>query len=74
MSAYYLTIPIYSSISLSLDDLPSGLTKEEVLARLTDDDIAQVDVYPGKRREVVSEIRHTISENYQEIEMEVDAD
>ena len=73
-SDYYIGIPIGAYISVTLTDLPSGLSREEILARLTVDALWEQGElsYPMKKREEVHDARYTIENNSDEIDIEED--
>ena len=75
-SSYYIGIPIGAAYSVTLSDLPSGLSQEEVLALLTPEmlfDKGEV-CYPVKHKEAVWEAVETIKDHPQDIDIEEDAD
>ena len=73
-SDYYITVPISACVSLTLTDLPSGLSREEILARLTVDALWEQGElsYPMKKREEVHDARYTIENNSDDIDIEED--
>ena len=73
-SDYWVTIPIFSSVVVLMDDLPSGLTKEELLSKIDFDAILPCsgEIYPQKSKEVCFEALETIKERPTEIEIEED--
>ncbi len=75
-SDYYITIPIGSYYSVTLTNLPSGLSGEEVLAHLTPEVLnASGELsYPMKQREVISEALEVIGGSSNDIDIEEDVD
>ena len=73
-SDYWVTIPIYSSVTVLLDEEPSGLSHEEILAKLDFEAILPCagEVYPTKAKEVCFEALDSIEHRAQEIEIEED--
>ena len=69
-ACYSVTIPIYSCVTVFIEDAPTGLTDEEVLARVTADDLDGVMVYPEKSKEVTFEALETIESRSNEITIE----
>ena len=73
-SDYHIGIPIHSYVSVSLLGLPSGLSREQIIARLTPEVIAESGelVYPMKQREEVWEARQTVENRVDEIDIDED--
>ena len=73
-SDYAISIPITAVVSVYLSDLPSGLSREEIIARLTPDAMYQYGelCYPMKDREVYFEAGQTILHRSDEIDIEED--
>ena len=63
---YAITIPIYSSLTVFLEDVPTDLTDTEILKRITWDDLRDAYVYPEKEKEYASEGEITIKERSHE--------
>ena len=73
-SDYAISIPITAVVSVYLSDLPSGLSREEIIARLTPDTVyenGELD-YPMKDREVYYEAGQTVLHRSDEIDIEED--
>ena len=73
-SDYYISIPITASYSVTLCDLPSGLSREEVLALLTAECMSEDGelVYPLKQREEVFEAVAAVARRSDEIVIDED--
>jgi len=68
--SYEVTIPIYACVTVYVD-AADGLTNEEVIARVTDDDIFYANcVYPEKLKEVTREAIDTITRRPNEVIVE----
>ena len=73
-SSYYIGIPIGAAYSVTLNNLPSGLSREEVLALLTPDMLSENGelCYPMKHREEVWEAVETINGHPADIDIDED--
>ena len=73
-SDYYIGIPIGASYSVTLSGLPSGLSREEVLAHLTPEvlDANGELCYPMKRREEIWEAVEAIGGRPDDIDIDED--
>ena len=73
-SYYYINIPIGACYSVTLEDLPSGLSREEVLAHLTPEvlDTCGELCYPMKRREELCDAIEAIGGRPDDIDIEED--
>ena len=70
-SNYYINIPINACISLCLTDIPSNLTRDQVLAYLTEEVIFEGSElsYPTKHKEGVWEALHTVATKSDDVDI-----
>lgn len=67
---YEVTIPVYASVTVFVDAI-DGLTDEEVIARITDEDVRDANcVYPEKRKEMSREAIDTLTRRANEVTVE----
>ena len=72
-SAYFVTIPIYSDVTVCLTDAPAGLSREAVLERIDFDMLRESDcVYPQKGKEYAQEALDAIAKRSAGIQIEED--
>ena len=63
---YSITIPVYSAITVLLEDVPTDLTDTEILKRITWDDLRDAHIYPEKMKEYAIEGELSIKERAHE--------
>ena len=71
-SDYSINIPIQGSFSIYLSDMPTGMSREELLAKLDADTLYNLGelIAPYNAKEAVWEAQHTIENKAEEIDFE----
>ena len=73
LTTYFVTIPIYSCVHVTLEDVPEGLSDEEVLALINTDALMDSESYPLKAKEFAFEAQATLLKRPLECEVSSDS-
>ena len=73
LATYHVTIPIYACVNTTLEDLPAGLTTEQVLAHIDQDAIDGANSWPLTSSDFVSAAMDAIAERPDNCDIEEEA-